>query len=97
MSSGGIRARGRGGRLSVGGRPAADLGAWTFGFGPDGWRLEGDLRSSDPYWLDQEGARRLRVTPSEASVWTWPDAQIRDVVWDAERITITGEGEPQRG
>lgn len=97
MSSGGIQAKGSGGRLSVGGRAAADLGAWDFSYGPEGWRLRAALRSHDPYWLDQGGPWRLRVLPSERSSWTWQGDAVRDVAWTDTDITITGEGEPQHG
>jgi hypothetical protein len=93
----GLQAKGPGGVLRVAGREAARLGAWSFTYTAEGWRLTAPLAESDPYWLDSEGPFLLRLVVGKAGVWTWRGLSQDRIAWDAESITVTGEGEPEVG
>jgi hypothetical protein len=98
VSSGGWTATGRGGRLTVAGRPAATLGAWALTGTAGGWRLEAALAAHDPYWLDAGGPFALVLPLGREHRWTWRRLPGAGLAWDAAALTLTltGEEQPER-
>jgi hypothetical protein len=93
----GLTASGSGGVLRVAGREAARLGRWSLAYTAEGWRLTAPLVQHDPHWLESGGPFLLRVIVGKAGVWTWRGLSAERVGWDADSVTVTGEGEPEVG
>jgi hypothetical protein len=82
--------RGKHGRLKVGYRVAASLGA--FELLPGEWRVSASVESTDAFWLSQGAARTLELEVGRQR-WIWRDVSL--AVADGT-VTGTVVGRPER-
>jgi hypothetical protein len=84
--------RGRQGRLKVGHRTAATLGAFSLSPVPSGWAVEAEIASTDAFWIAQSAARSLDLDVGKQR-WIW-----RDVTLEVDGGTVRGTvlGRPDR-
>jgi len=86
-----LRANGRGGRLTVAGRPVAQLGEWHMETTGGGWVLSADVESVDEYWTTSTTPMTLHLTVS-TNDWRWKRTLA---TFSGDTVTVTGEGKPE--
>lgn len=61
---------GRGGMLRAGGRVVATLGVWTYEGKSTDWKVDAELLSHNPVWIEGGGPFELRL-PMVQGGWLW--------------------------
>ena len=85
--------RGRQGRLKVGYRVAASLGAFELlPSAPGEWRVSAAVASVDAFWLSQSAARTLELEIGRQR-WIWRDVSLAVA---GDTVTGTVVGRPER-
>jgi hypothetical protein len=88
---------GQAGQVRVGGRVAAELGAWTLhttGHGPEGtpqWEVAAPVKTFDDWLLDAGGIFELRLEIGQR-IWRWKGVNV----FGRDQMVINGEGHPER-
>lgn len=85
-----MKAGGPWGRLTVGGRVAAKLGAWRFEGDAAAWGVTAACLSVDEYWAEHGGAMTLELGFG-AAVWSWPVVEVKGI---APETVVAGIGWP---
>ena len=85
-----MRVTGNGGKLTVGGRVAAELGAWHFKGESTSWRVEATCLSIDNFWMEHGEVKRLTLSVG-AGEWCWPEVAVE---LEGNQVIVTGSGRP---
>ena len=87
-----FRATGRGGRLTVAGRPVAQLGRWSMETIGKDWILTGNVDGDvDEYWVSTATPMALHL-PASTCTWRWKRTLV---TFSGDTVTVTGEGKPE--
>lgn len=85
-----MKARGRSGRIRVGGREAAALGRWKLTGTSLQWTVEADLISTDEFLMASNGPFEVRLNVGRGE-WIWRKASLGE----SAPLTITVSGRPE--